>query len=103
MSGYSACVSMTLPMARTPRSLAASETPKRSAYMTSAPASIWAKAVSLALGGSNHEPMKATWKVAFGLRLADAGHEGVDEAVDLGDREAADDADLAGLGHRPRQ
>ena len=94
---------MTLPIASTPRSLAASETPKRSAYITSAPASIWAKAVSLALGGSNQEPMKATWKVASGRVSRDAGREGVDQPVDLRDREAADDADLAGLASSRRQ
>ena len=56
--GYCEAVSMTLPMTLTLRSLAASETPKRSAYMTSAPRSIMAKAASLAFGGSYQELMK---------------------------------------------
>ena len=58
---------MTLPIALTPRSLAASETPKRSAYMTSAPRSIIAKAASLAFGGSYQELMKVTRNLTFGL------------------------------------
>ena len=58
---------MTLPMASTLRSLAASLTPKRSAYITSAPLSIMAKAASLALGGSNQLLMKVTMNSALGL------------------------------------
>ncbi len=60
VSGYCACVSITLPIASLPFSFAASDTPKRSAYMTSAPFSIIANAASLAFGGSNHEPMNVT-------------------------------------------
>ncbi|MNR27125.1 hypothetical protein D3C85_1443810 [compost metagenome] len=60
-------MSITLPMASLPRSLAASDTPKRSAYSTSAPLSIMAKAASLAFGGSNQEPMKVTVNSAFGF------------------------------------
>ena len=67
VSGYCAWVSMTLPMASTLRSLAASLTPKRSAYITSAPLSIIAKAASLALGGSNQLLMKLTMNSTLGL------------------------------------
>lgn len=67
VSGYCACVSITLPMASLPFSLAASETPKRSAYITSAPLSIIAKAASLALGGSNQLLMKLTLNSTLGL------------------------------------
>ncbi len=67
VSGYWAWVSMTLPMASLPFSLAASLTPKRSAYITSAPLSIIAKAASLALGGSNQLLMKVTMNSTFGL------------------------------------
>src|SRR5687768_18273571 len=66
--GYWAEVSITLPITFTLRSLAASETPNRSAYMTSAPASIIAKAASLALGGSYQELMKATENLTSGFR-----------------------------------
>ena len=67
VSGYLSCVLMTLPMASLPFSLAASLTPKRSAYITSAPLSIIAKAASLALGGSNQLLMKLTMNSTFGL------------------------------------
>jgi hypothetical protein len=67
VSGYWAWVSITLPMASTLRSLAASLTPKRSAYITSAPLSIIAKAASLAFGGSNQLLMKLTVKLTLGL------------------------------------
>ena len=67
VSGYLSCVLMTLPMASTLRSLAASLTPKRSAYITSAPLSIIAKAASLALGGSNQLLMKLTMNSTFGF------------------------------------
>src|SRR3712207_4702841 len=65
--GYCDEVSMTLPMTLTPRSLAASETPKRSAYMTSAPRSIMAKDASLAFGGSYQELMNETRNLTFGF------------------------------------
>ena len=67
VSGYLSCVLITLPMASLPRSLAASLTPKRSAYITSAPLSIIANAASLALGGSNQLLMKVTMNSTFGL------------------------------------
>ena len=67
VSGYLSCVLMTLPMASLPFSFAASLTPKRSAYITSAPLSIIAKAASLALGGSNQLLMKLTLNSTFGL------------------------------------
>ena len=67
VSGYLSCVSITLPIASLPRSLAASLTPKRSAYITSAPLSIIAKAASLAFGGSNQLLMKLTLNSTFGL------------------------------------
>jgi flagellar motor component MotA len=46
VSGYWAWVLITLPMASTLRSLAASLTPKRSAYITSAPLSIIASTLT---------------------------------------------------------
>ena len=67
VSGYLSCVLITLPIASLPFSLAASETPKRSAYITSAPLSIIANAASLALGGSNHELMKLIENLTLGL------------------------------------
>ena len=67
--GYWPAVSITLPITFTPRSTAASETPKRSAYITSAPASIIAKALSLALGGSYQLLMKLTRKRTSGFTL----------------------------------
>ena len=65
--GYCGWVLITLPIASLPFSLAASETPKRSAYITSAPLSIIAKAASLAFGGSNQLLMKLTLNSTCGL------------------------------------
>jgi hypothetical protein len=66
----------------------------------SAPASIWANAVSLAFGGSNHEPMNATWNLVSGAVSLHTGHEGMHQPVDLRNRETADHADIVRLGHR---
>jgi hypothetical protein len=82
VSGYWAWVLITLPMASLPFSLAASLTPKRSAYSTSAPLSIIAKVASLALGGSNQLLMKLTVN-HLGVGFLGAGHEGVHQAVHL--------------------
>src|ERR1044071_10064246 len=65
--GYCAEVSITLPITLTPFSFAASETPKRSAYITSAPRSIIAKAASFAFGGAYQELMELTRNLTFGL------------------------------------
>ena len=67
VSGYLSWVLITLPIASLPFSFAASETPKRSAYITSAPLSIIANAASFAFGGSNHEPMKLIENFTFGF------------------------------------
>ena len=59
-SGAAACWSLMLPTASRPFSAAASMTPKRSAYSTSAPAPTWASAASLAAAGSNQLLMNVT-------------------------------------------
>ncbi len=67
LSGASADWSLMLPMASTPFSLAAWMTPSRSAYSTSAPAPIWARAASWAVAGSSKLLMKLTLTVTAGF------------------------------------
>ena len=99
MSGYLSCVLMTLPMASLPFSLAASLTPKRSAYITSAPLSIIAKAASLAFGGSNQQLMKVTMNSTFGLTSFAPAMKAFIRRFTSGIGIAADHADLVDLGH----
>ena len=95
MSGYLACVSITLPIASLPFSLAASRHAEAlGVHARRRPCRSSRRRLPWPWADRTSELMKRDHELDLRVRFLRAGHEGVHQPVHLGDRVAADHADL---------